>query len=82
MSIVKVRYDIAVLQGEVAEEEPPWWRPDQILASITEGIGNIVNPGGESEADTRNLFQWLWLFFKDPPKFLYEMADEIIVRFW
>lgn len=69
------------LSGEAATKEPPWWRPDQILEAITKGIGNIIYPGGETEEDAKNLFQWLWLFFRDPPKFLYEMAEEMIVRF-
>ena len=70
------------LSGEVAEEDPPWWRPDQIFNAITTGIGNIISPGGETEDDAKNLFQWLWIFFRDPPEFLYSMADEIITRYW
>ena len=56
----------------------PWWAPTRILSAIAEAL----SPFKKLEEDRKNLFEWMWLFFADPPKFLYEMADEIITRFW
>lgn len=56
----------------------PWWDPVRILGEIAEAL----SPFKKKEDERKNLFEWLWLFFDDPPLFMYEMADEIITRFW
>ncbi|MBA7563506.1 hypothetical protein ES708_05165 [subsurface metagenome] len=67
--------DILTLKDQLRE---PWWSPTRILGAITEALA----PFKKKEEDRKNLFEWMWLFFADPPKFLYEIADDVITRFW
>jgi len=60
------------------EARAPWWSPTRVLGAIAEAL----SPFKKLEEDRKNLFEWLWLFFLDPPLFLYEMTTEIIVRFF
>lgn len=57
----------------------------------TQGISinlSLINLGAAIEGlqhrwdEHKNLFQWSWLFFSDPPLFAYELADEVLERFF
>ena len=53
--------------------------------SISVSLVNLGDRISAVEAEfggRKNLFQWTWLLFSDPPLFAYELFDEVITRFW
>lgn len=71
----KLQSDVEALQGG-------WWTPANILDAIATSVDKALAPFKSLESERRNLFEWLWLIFSDPPLFFYELFDDIIERFW
>jgi len=49
------------------------------LGDIVEGLEGEFTENGLRRW---SLFQWTWVFFSDPARFIYELADELIIRFF
>jgi len=80
--LLLLQQDVKKLQQDTGGGALDWLNPTWILDQIGTAIGKAVSPLLDLEDDRRNLFEWIWLIFADPPKFFYELTDDIIERYW
>jgi len=74
------------LRGEVdklnSEASKAWINIDVDISLLEYKISGIEDEFTESGIRRWNLFQWTWLFFRDPVQFSYDLFDEVIIRFF
>jgi len=65
-----------------AEGSKAWIDIDVDISLLEYKISGIEDEFTESGIRRWNLFQWTWLFFRDPVQFAYDLFDEVIIRFF